>query len=186
MKFGILGTILLLSMISGVGVSHAFERQGAYVGGGAGIGSMNFSEEAAEIEDALDDTLVLVEAHGGYRFNPYIALEGQLWGGANDTDEDFEEATFAAVAGRAILSAPVSKIVDLYAAVGYYSGDSDVSLDDSDSQSGMTYGAGVQMNFGAKGNFGVRIAYDIYDTDGLVDDVQGLTASFQYNFFRDE
>jgi len=164
------------------------DRTGAFVGGGLGAGSANIADEFCEVgfgclSDYVDEDVVVVEGHGGYRFNPNFALEGKILGAANDGDDDYDELTFAALSARAVGLIPLGSVVDLYGLVGFYTGESDVSLLGSETESGLVYGGGVQMNFGAQGNFGLRLEYEFYDAGELVDDLQAFTASFQYNFF---
>lgn len=168
-----------------------YERKGAYVGGGLGFGKANVSDQGLTFTDNPDDDALLVEGHGGYRFNPYFALEGQILGAANDSnnnndnyDSSIGDISFGGIAGRALGMFPVSEMFDLYAAIGFYTGSSEVGYSDTEDESGVVYGAGAQMNFGGRGQFGVRAEYVYYEGDELLDDVDGVTLSFQYNFFR--
>ena len=181
--------LLTLLAVLAAGPGHAADRKGAFVGGGLGAGSANIASEIENFCDffgcvsSVDDDVVVAEAHGGYRFNNYFALEGKILGAANDGEDGYDELTFAALSGRAVGLVPVGSVVDLYALVGFYTGESEVSWYDSETETGLMYGGGVQMNFGANGNFGVRVEYEFYDADELLDDFQSFTASFQYNFF---
>ena len=171
-----------LVLISGPALST--ERKGAYVGGGLGAGTADLSDDGLAFTDNSDNDIVIVEGHGGYRFNSYFALEGQILGAANDSDNDYQDSSFGGISGRALAIAPVSGLVDLYALVGFYSGSSEVGNSDAEDESGAAYGGGIQLNFGARGQFGIRGEYEVYQGSQLLDDIKGFTVSFQYNFFR--
>ncbi len=162
----------------------ASEHKGAYVGGGLGAGTTDLSNYGFGYVVNPDRNVVVIEGHGGYRFNPYFALEGQLLGAANGNENGDQKISFAGLSGRALAIAPVSDVVDLYALVGFYTGDSEVGFSDTVHESGAVYGAGIQLNFGARGQYGVRGAYEIYNASQLLDQVREFTISFQYNFFE--
>lgn len=162
----------------------AYERKGPYAGGGIGSGSISLSDEGVFFSNNVDESVLVLEGHGGYRFNSYFALEGKLLGVANSVNYTEEEAAFAAFSGRVLVLAPVSNTVDLFALAGLYTGSSSVGYSDTEDESGLVYGGGIQMNFGSRGNLGVRIEYELYDIDVLLTDVQAFTVAFQYNFFR--
>ena len=177
--------ILALQLLWGL-PSLAADRTGAFAGGGIGGGSANLSsigESFTNLGADTDEGVLILEGHGGYRFNPYFALEGKLLGAANDSKYRDDEISFGALSARAVGLIPVSRVVDLYGLVGAFSGSGEAGFSGSVDESGLVYGAGVQMNFGRKGSFGVRLEYEVYATDELLDDVQGFTAAFQYNFF---
>jgi hypothetical protein len=162
----------------------AADRTGAFAGGGIGGGSANLSNLGESFTSfGTDEEVLILEGHGGYRFSPYFALEGKLLGAANDSNEFGDEVSFGALSARAVGLIPVSRVVDLYGVLGAYSGSSEAGFSGSDDESGLVYGGGVQLNFGRKGSFGVRLEYEVYATDELLDDLQGFTAAFQYNFF---
>jgi hypothetical protein len=166
------------------GVALASEHQGAYAGGGLGFGTTNLTNDAVIYSDHPDRSIVLVEGHGGYRFVPYFALEGEILGAANGNDNALKRISFAGLSGRAVALAPVSEIVDLYALVGFYTGNGEVGVSDTVHESGAVYGAGFQLNFGSRAQYGVRGEYEVYKGSQLLDQVKGFTVSFQYNFFR--
>ena len=175
--------ILALQILWGL-PSLAADRTGAFAGGGIGGGSANLSSSGEFLPSpGTDEGVLILEGHGGYRFNPYFALEGKLLGAANGGNETGDQLSFGALSGRAVGLIPVSRVVDLYGLVGAFSGSGEAGFSGSIDESGLVYGGGVQMNFGRKGSFGVRLEYEVYATDKLLDDVQGFTAAFQYNFF---
>lgn len=173
-------TLLLLVC----GVALASEHTGAYVGGGLGYGTSDLSNEGFAYTTNPDHNVTVVEGHGGYRFSPYFSLEGQILGASNGDSNTLQKITFAGLSGRALAFAPVSEVVDLYALVGFYTGGSEVGFSNTENESGAVYGAGVQLNFGDRGQYGVRGTYEVYKGSQLLDQLKAFTVSFQYNFFK--
>ena len=69
----------MLALLPSLGaVARATEHQGAFAGGGLGFGTTELSNEAYLYAVNPDKSVAVLEGHGGYRFNSYIALEGQL------------------------------------------------------------------------------------------------------------
>lgn len=178
--------LTLLASVTLVGTpALAYERHGAYAGGGLGFGSFELADDFPYyFAEGADDDMLILAGHGGYRFNPWFALEGKLLAAVNDGEYNADEASFVALSGRAVGLVPVGDVVDLFALVGVYVGSSDIGYSDTEDESGVMGGAGIQANFGKRGNFGVRLEYEYYDGDELIDEFDGVTASFQYNFFR--
>ncbi len=163
----------------------AYERQGAFVGGGLGIGTLNLSERGEQfVTPDFDDSTVALAAQGGYRFNAYFALEGGIAGGANDGDSTGDEGSIGGLTAFAVGLVPVGERVDLFGRVGFHTSSAEVGFSSDEDESGVAYGAGIQLNLGRRGNFGIRGEYTVLDCDTLLDDAQGFVVSFQYNFFR--
>lgn len=176
--------VALLALFSvACGVAFAGDHQGAYAGGGLGFGSMGLTNEAYDYSINPDKNVLIFEGHGGYRFNRYGAVEGQLFGSANGNSNSAQRLSLAGLSGRVLAMAPVSDVVDLYAVFGFYVGSSEVGFSDTVRESGAVLGAGIQMNFGGRGQYGVRGAYEVYKGSELLDQLNGFTVSFQYNFF---
>jgi hypothetical protein len=173
--------VALLPIVCGVAL--AGERQGAYAGGGIGGGTTDLTAEGLTYAVNPDKSVVALEGHGGYRINPYIAVEGQIFGVANGQSDSLRKVSFAALSGRLLAIAPVSEVADIYALVGVYTGSSTVGISDTTHESGAVYGAGVQLNFGNRGQYGVRGAYEVYKGSELLDQLKAIMFSFQYNFF---
>jgi OmpA-OmpF porin, OOP family len=165
--------------------AHAYERRGAFIGGGLGIGTINLSAEGeAATDPSYDDSSLTLAAQGGYRFNRWFALEGGVAGAANDGDSSFNESSFGGLTAFAVGLVPVGERVDLFARLGFHSSSSETGFSGDEDESGAAYGAGLQVNLGSGGNFGIRTEYTTYRCDNLFDDVSGVVVSFQYNFFR--
>ncbi len=189
-----LAPVLAIAVLWGA-PSIGADRTGPYVGGGIGGGSTDFANAEDGIGQCyygyynyfdcdIDEDILILDVHGGYRLNPYFAVEGKILGAANDGEYDGDEVTFGALSARAVGLIPITDVVELFALVGLYIGEAEVGYYDSDDDSGVVYGGGVQLNFGGNGQFTVRLEYEVYETDDLLDDVQGFTAGFQYNFFQ--
>ncbi len=170
--------------------AQAFEKTGPYVGGGIGGGSADLDDEVNELfGDFVDDDLVGGVVQGGYRINRWFGVEGRLLGSANDSN-DSVDLTFGGIGAQIVGFAPVSEMVDLFATLGYYTGsfeiDEDIEFfsDNDETVSGAMYGAGLLLNLGSGGNFGVRVEYSRHDVGELIDAVDMVAVSFQYNFYR--
>jgi len=175
----------MLTLLPSLGaVARATEHQGAFAGGGLGFGTTELSNEAYLYAVNPDKSVVVLEGHGGYRFNSYIAIEGQLLGSSNGNNSGFARISFAGLSARALAMAPLSDVVDLYAMLGFYTGSSEIGLSDTTHESGAVYGAGIELNFGDRGQYGVRGEYEVYKGSDLLDQLKAFTVSFQYNFFK--
>jgi opacity protein-like surface antigen len=170
--------------------AQAFEKTGPYVGGGIGGGSADLDDEVDEIFGGfVDDDLLGGVVQGGYRVNRWFGVEGRVLGAANDSN-DSADITFGGIGAQVVGFAPVSEMVDLFATLGYYTGsfeideDIDFFSDNDETVSGAMYGAGLLLNLGSGGNFGVRLEYSRHDVGELVDAVDMVAVSFQYNFYR--
>jgi opacity protein-like surface antigen len=170
-------TIAIGALLLALGAlpAQAFEKTGAYVGGGIAAGSV-------EITSDFDEDLWGGVVQGGYRINRWFGLEGRLLGAANDSNDNVD-FTFGAIGAQVVGFAPVSEIVDLFATLGYYTGSYEISAFDETVSDSM-YGAGLLLNLGSGGNFGVRIEYSHHDFRELIDAVDMVAVSFQYNFYR--
>jgi len=166
------------------GVAFASEHVGAFAGGGLGGGTAKLSANGFTYIDNPDKSLTVAEGHGGYRFSPYFALEGQILAAVNGNNDRAQDITFAGFSGRAVAFAPLSDVVDLFVLLGLYTGDSEVGYSNTQNESGAVYGAGMQLNFGSRGQYGVRGTYEAYHGTDLLDQVRTFTVAFQYNFFR--
>ena len=125
---------------------------GPYLGIGAGVYTLDVDEAD------FDDTAALVRGFGGWRLNPYWAVEVDYQRLAESKDEvqgvdvelDVEAWTLSA---RPML--PIGEVIDLYGRVGWTwydaeatasNGIFDISLDDSGSE--FTWGGGVDVHLG--------------------------------------
>jgi OOP family OmpA-OmpF porin len=140
--------ILLLALAA---PAFADNEKGLYVG--AGLGQFNVKvDDVSDISGVVggfdaDDTSWKI--FGGYRFNPFFALELDYidFGGPNDTVNGTKvESKINGVAPYAIASIPVG-IIDLFAKAGYLFYDVKVDVAgarvSSDSDQDFAYGAGV-------------------------------------------
>ena len=155
--------------------------EGFYAGGSIGFGEAEYSASDDFFFAEGDDTVAGVKAVGGYRINNFLAVEANLVGVANDEDDSFDEIEFAAISASAIFLVPVSEKFDLLFRGGYFVGESEVSVFDSEDESGFVVGGGGQVSFGSRKQFSIRMEYEYYDTDEL-QELWLLTGGFFYNF----
>jgi opacity protein-like surface antigen len=172
MKCIAVGLIALLAGLSTTAV-HAENDKGLYVGAGVGqfnlkVNNFNDIENAVQNFDS-DDTSWKI--FGGYRFNPYLALELDYidFGGPSQSGASIGIKGFAPyVVGTLPLG-----IFELFAQVGYYFYDVDLSggsssISDFDgSQDDFVYAAG----FGVLlfDHLDARLAYEIIDISEVKD-----------------
>jgi opacity protein-like surface antigen len=176
------------SLIAAVGVALAVgvagtaaaapERSGWYVGGGIGGGHSGFDDFNG---NPTSDTTLVLRAHGGYRINPYLAVEGRLLGASNDSNRRRDRANFFGLSTSAVLLLPVTDVVDVFGSAGYYTGASDISFFHSRHEDGLVYAGGVGVSFGSRRQVTIRAEYEGYETD-VLNRFWGVTGSFQYNF----
>lgn len=123
--------------------------------------------------DLDNATVGAIQGRLGYKFNPYVGVEGEAaFGVKGDTvsgvDVDLKHEVGAYVVGFA----PVSPNIDLFARVGYTSSTFDTSLGDVDGDGGA-WGVGAQYRFTDKD--GVRLDWTRHDYDGADADVWALS-----------
>jgi len=122
--------------------------------------------------DAEGANLGALQGRLGYKFNPYLAVEGEAAFGVNDdtvSGVDVEMKHEVGVFG--VVNAPVSPQFDLFARVGYTGASFDTSLGEADTD-GFAYGVGGQFNLTEKD--GVRLDWTRHDHDDLEADVWSI------------
>lgn len=122
--------------------------------------------------DADDANIGAIQGRLGYKFNPYVGIEGEAAFGVNgDTvsgvDVDLKHEVGAYVVGFV----PVTPKADLFARVGYTSSSFDTGLGDVDGD-GVAWGVGGQYHFTDKD--GVRLDWTRHDYDAGEADVWAL------------
>jgi opacity protein-like surface antigen len=162
-------------------VSTTAHAEGFYAGGGLGFGNVEFSDNSGFFFVEGDDTTVAVKGIGGYRANDFLALELNLTGIASDSEDGFDDVTFAAFSASVLLLAPASESLDLFFRGGFYTGESEVGYGDQNNESGYVIGGGGQVSFGPRQQFSVRVEYEYFDTDEL-DELWAISGGFFFNF----
>ena len=126
----------------------------------------------------VDYSTVMLQA--GYKFNPYIALEGRYWVGL---DEDINAAETLTIDTWGIYAKPmypVTDAFDIYALLGYASSDvtvanNGVDFSPADDIDGFSWGVGADYFFTE--NVAVFVDYtSMYD-----DSHAGATANTEYD-----
>ncbi len=106
-----------------------------------------------------------IQGRIGYKFNPYVAIEGEAaFGVKDDRDVELKHELGAFVVG----SVPVTPQAELFARVGYSGAKFDTAAGKID-RDGWAYGVGGQYNFTAKD--GVRVDWTRHDYKGNDADV---------------
>ena len=198
----VIATAALLALTGAWTAANADDENdsGFYVG--AGIGQFNVKiddvDDTDEAVQSLDDSDKSWKFFAGYRFNPYIALEGAYidFGGPSDTFQNSDasgssgdyEVSLSGFAPYVIGTLPLGP-VELFAKVGYYFYDVDINtdlddlngdvLDSSSSDEDLLYGFGIGATFFEHLN--ARLEYEKIDSDA-VDDADALWLSAAWRF----
>lgn len=187
------------ALCAGWSGAHAQENNdhGLYVG--AGVGQFNVKIDRIDDTDnalrRLDDSDAAWKIFAGYRFNPYIALEGAYidFGGPKDhfdtsgSSGDFR-AKLSGFAPYVVGTIPLGP-VELFGKVGYYYYDVDLRVDLDDvggnvfhskkSEEDLLYGFGIGATFFEHLN--ARLEYEKIDSDAI-DDADAIWASAAWRF----
>ena len=180
----------MIAGVIGLSVSSPCVAEGFY----AGAGFMSTQIEDDDIDFGFDDSPLGWRLFAGYEFGAHFALEGAYVdagdiddtiprpstdGGINaDVDAEHTAFTFSVLG-----LLPVGNSADLFAKLGYYDSDQEVSvLDDTvdTGDSGLTVGAGVRLELAR--NFAIRGDLDWFDTD--LDTLWSVGVGVQYRFGR--
>ena len=171
-----------LTLGIGMNVARADADKGLYLGAGVG----QFNVQVDNLDDAqdtianfdADDTSV--KAFGGYRFNPYFAVELDYidFGGPKDQGISID---ISGLAPYLVGTLPLG-IFELFAQVGYLFYDFDVKgggASFSDSTEDLVYGAGAGLVL--FDHLDVRVTYEIIDA-GDADDANALWLTGAWRF----
>lgn len=113
--------------------------------------------------DADGPNLGAIQGRLGYKFNPYVGIEGEAaFGLSDDTVGGVDVKLQHEVGGYLVGFLPVTPKADLFARVGYSSASFDTSLGDVDGDGGA-WGVGGQYHFTEKD--GVRLDWTRHDYD---------------------
>ena len=177
-------------------VAHANgqdEVSGWYLGGG--VGQFNAGiDNVDQVDNTIDnwkDKDTAYKFFGGYRLNPYLALEldymnlgkpsGAVVPGFN------VDASVDGFAPYFIGTIPLGKFFEVYGRLGYYFYDATVGHSEAfndrvefDEESrDLVWGGGIGANIGEKLN--LRLEYERFDLKGLSDaDALWLTAAWRF------
>lgn len=154
----------ILTLAAGLAAAPAFAQQQMpswYVGFGAGVGNLNKSgQDLTGLANAqIDDTDTTYTVRGGYRFNPYFALElgyydlGQYAFSNNDGVVPITGSAKAKSYGISMVGILPMNQFDLYGRLGWEESEikanansASFTASESDRQSGATYGIGGRWN----------------------------------------
>ena len=154
------------------------ESTGAfYLGLAYGAANLDMTDTSTEdptntFSDDFDYGTVMLQA--GYKFNPYIAVEGRYWIGLDEdifADETLNIDTWGLYVKPMY---PVTEAFDIYALLGYASSDMEVSwpggsYEPSYDMDGFSWGIGGAYAFTE--NLSVFVDYtSLYDDDNTYDD----------------
>ncbi len=166
--------------------AYADNEQGFYAG--AGVGEYNVTvddiDDVGPIVGDFDSDDTSYKFFGGYRFNPYFAVELAYinLGEPEDIVEGFPIHTKADGLAPYVVGTLPLGIFEVFAKLGYLFYDVDVDLDDvqvSDSGEDLVYGAGVGVNLFEHLN--VRLEYEEIDIENT-DDSNALWLSAAWRF----
>jgi OOP family OmpA-OmpF porin len=180
---------MAMTMLLALGTAPAFaaEDSGWYLG--AGVGRFNVQiDNPGDVTDTIgsfdsDDTTL--KLFGGYRFNPYVAVELDYMDLGNPEDTIDARRVNADVNGFApyiVGTLPVGP-VELFAKAGYLFYDVKVDVDEvkviDDNTQDFVYGGGIGVTLFDKLN--TRLEYEVIDI-GAVDDANALWLSAAWRF----
>lgn len=154
----LLGTLITAATIS----SAAFaEDTGAYAGLNVGIGKPDINTPNGEDKKSS----AVGGAVLGYKFNQYMAIEGQYTGAGKVTDNVKGSAKVDAASLAMIGFLPLNDQFNLYGKLGVASTKTTVTsslspINDA-THTGVTYGLGAEYN--VNHNVGLRLGWDHYN-----------------------
>ncbi len=161
--------MLLAALFATVTISStAFaEDAGAYAGLNLGIGKPDINTPNGEDQQSSAVGGIVL----GYKFNPYLAVEGQYTGIGKVTDNVSGSAKGDAASLAVLGILPLNESFNLYGKLGVAATKTTVSsslspMSDA-TRTGLTYGLGAEYN--VNHNVGVRLGWDHYNA--AVDDV---------------
>ncbi len=200
MKRGSIAAAVLLALSSGVALAQSPENdEGLYVGAAFG----QFDVNVDDIDDAdnaisrIDDDDNAWKVFVGWRLNPYVSFELNYVDFGENSGSTHSDASGSSGDYRLDLAGfqpaiygtfPIGP-VELFAKVGYYFYDVDLSLDlddlDSDNFSADTSEEAWSYGFGAGftlfERLHARLEYEKIDTD-LIDDLDAIWLSGSWRF----
>ncbi len=141
---------------------------GFYVGAAYGLMGMDYSDPTPTSWSTTHDSFML---QAGYKFNPYVAVEGRYWWGSSDDISATQKADVDAWGIYVKPMYPVTDEFDVYALLGY--GDTDPTVNGS----GPAYDTdGFQWGLGASydvtSNIAVFVDYtELYNDTQLNEDL---------------
>ncbi|MFZ6048896.1 outer membrane beta-barrel protein [Pseudomonas sp. CR3202] len=166
MKFGKQLAAAVLTITS---LGAFADDRGLYLGGGV---------TRVEIDEhALGDEDNSYKAYVGYRFNPYLAVEG-AWvdlGSFGGGRADFEGHSLQAAAHFGV---PVGDRLRLFASAGVHAWDADSDITGGSSDLDLTYGLGVELDVFR--NFGVRLEQEVLKVGDVDLDQTSATAYLKF------
>ncbi|WP_052746183.1 porin family protein [Sulfurovum lithotrophicum] len=152
-----------------------------YIGGAYGYGDMDVSDAGYSHDENFDSFML----QAGYKFNPYIAVEGRYWWtSGNDWDNSGEDFSADSWGIYVKPMYPVTNELDIYALLGY--GDTDPEIGGSGPDydtDGFQWGLGA--SYDVTENVAVFVDYvSLYDDTNDGEDLTIDTVNFgvTYNF----
>lgn len=161
--------IVLVTLVAAASISSAAfaEDTGVYAGLNLGVGKLNINTPNGEDKQSSAVGGIVL----GYKFNPYLAVEGQYTGIGKVTDKVSGSAKGDAASLAVLGILPLNENFNLYGKLGVAATKTTVSsslspMNDA-TRTGVTYGLGAEYN--VNHNLGVRLGWDHYNA--AVDDI---------------
>ncbi len=154
-----------------VEVPEAVSTPGAfYVGIAYGLLNQDATETITGVSDvplvySMDEDANSVMLQAGYKFNPYVAVEGRYW---IDADSDWDGDVWGVYVKPMY---PVTEAFDIYGLLGYASVDTDLPVD----MDGFSWGIGGAYAFTE--NLSVFVDYTYLNDDDFSYDIFGGTVN---------
>jgi hypothetical protein len=176
--------VLVVLAVSGVAFAEPTKERGAYIGGG--LAGTVFDDDGLFAGFGFDDTDSGFGVFGGYKFFPYLAVEGRYSDFGSFSAEGFLPLEITAASVHVVGIIPFgSSGWELFGQLGLGSASWDDGFDSDDEGVGS---AGLGVRFGWGSNFSVAAQLDAYayeecDFGPCYDlGVSSTMISFQYIF----
>ena len=171
-----------LPLSASAGYGNDRSHPGFFLGGGAGLSSINGEDYTGPSGNRVEDEKVSYKGFAGFRLNPIVSLEAGYidFGTAEDGNNRVDAHGF--IAGG-VFEAPMSPHFHPYAKAGVLLWDSDSrfgspAVSREDDGKDFTYGAGARFILGP--NVDLRAEYERFELN--LNDVHTISAMIQFNF----
>lgn len=182
-----LGRCALIATLAGMPLAASanhgdtdFTHPGFYLGGGAGLNSLNGEDYTGSSNDRVEAEKVSYKGFAGFRLNSMISLEAAYIDFGTAEDGGNRVDAHGVVAGG-VFEAAMSPHFHPYLKAGalFWDSDSQFSgVSSADDGTDFTYGAGLRFLLGPKVD--IRTEYERFEMN--FNDVHTISAMLQLNF----
>ena len=174
--------LFVISFIGLVQVSFAVEplSEGFYIGGSLGVSDLDDDDFYDDDNYGLDDDDVVFGVFGGYKFNPYFALEGRYtdFGSFETTDRPTGYENDLDIDALSVHAVGIYPFGSSGWSIFGQAGVARIGGDDLDTETGYSVGVGVSYN--TTENWSFALQGDVYAWED--DDADFPGADDDYDF----